>query len=100
MVYDPEALSDLLNVQIAKATFSGAVGSTYVSSQHSEGDSFEDPVCVVSECDAVLSAYEDFMDQTHAWWVRVDKKLKAFMTTRKGGPAWKHVKRRVTVDLE
>ena len=54
---------------------------------------------MVSECDATLSAYENSLDQAHAWWVRVDKKSKAFMTTRKGGAAWKHVKRCVTVDL-
>ena len=56
-------------------------------------------VCVVSECDATLSAYEGSLDQAHASWVRVDEKSKAFMTKRKGGPARKHVKRRVTVDL-
>ena len=35
LVYDSEALSDLLDGQIAKAKFSGAVGSTYVPSQRS-----------------------------------------------------------------
>ena len=35
LVYDPEALNDLLDDQIAKAKFSGAVGSTYVPSQRS-----------------------------------------------------------------
>ena len=54
---------------------------------------------MVSECDTSLSVHEDSVNQAHEWWVRVDNKSKAFMTTRKGGPAWKHFERHVTVDL-
>ena len=85
LVYGPKVLTDLLDGQIANAKFSEAVGSTYAPKQRPEGGLFEGPVCVVSECDATLSAYEYSVDQAHAWWVRVDKKSKAFTTTRKGG---------------
>ena len=31
-------------------------------------------------------------------WIRKDSKSKAFLTTKKGGPAWRHVKRRITIE--
>ena len=33
-------------------------------------------------------------------WERIDKKAKTFRTTKKGGPAWSTVFRRITIDTD